>query len=151
MTEGHARVARIADGMGHFAEVRLSVGKTSTPERSRVQLFCTGQGFVGQGDLEEVPSEGLQDWKTGAETGARVALRYSGLSADVAVDAISNLSTDTNEWTVAEATANAVWSALGLNVDPQVLSRLEALVHRSWREDALQIANLDSLLPEQLN
>ncbi|GGB75133.1 hypothetical protein GCM10008019_34200 [Deinococcus soli (ex Cha et al. 2016)] len=150
MTEGHAKVARVVQGIGHFAEVSLRVSKANTPGYGRVQFLCTGKGFVGQGYLEEVSPEGYEDWKTGAEAGVLFALKCSNWTADVYVDAISGLSSDTNEWTVAEAAAKAVWNALETNLDSQVLARLEHLVDRSWCEEGLRLDDLESLLLGQI-
>jgi hypothetical protein len=132
MATGRAKVARVKNGLPHFAEVALEIDRR--PGNAEVSFRCGGTGFIGQGLLEEVPPSGYDDWKAGARAGVELALAVAEVSgAHVRIDHIAGLTTDTNPTLVGVAAALAVWRALGFSPSEEVVNRLEAIAFASWQ------------------
>lgn len=131
--------------IGHFAEVSLLVELIDPEQESVVTFECSGRGFYSQGYAEEVPANGYDDWKAGARAGCLLALGTEQLTGNVIVDRIVGFTSDTNEWTVAEAAAKAVWQALCVAVSPELIAKLEHLEGQSWVDPSLDLSNLAAL------
>ncbi len=136
--EAKAKLARIHGGLPHFAEVTLTLERsTGAPS---IGFACSGRGFLGQGQLEEVPEVGYDAWKAGGRAGVELALSVAGLpSARVTITRIAGLSTDTNPTVVGAAAAHALWSAAGYSPSADVVGRLEAAVLASWRRPVHEV------------
>jgi hypothetical protein len=136
MPSAQAKFARIRDKLPHFAEVAVEVELSHPP--SDVTFDCQGEGWLGQGYIDDVPASGggyYEGWKAGAREGAFFALRASEVTARVRVTRISGLLTDTNPSIVAMAAALAVWRALSLQEPPSwAVERLESVVFGSWQQ-----------------
>ena len=132
MKAATARFARYKNKLPHCAVVSLTLDVDS--ELSRVDLACSGSGFVGQGYIEEVPLVGYDDWKEGARAGVRFALSVAGQDRSVVtITKIEGLSTDTNPTIVGAAAALATWSALEFEPSKDVLERIETQACSSWQ------------------
>jgi len=76
--------------------------------------------------LQEIPSQGYEDWKAGAIEGAVYALRLAGrLRCGLVISKIIGLAGDTTAAAVGAAAANAVWAALDFRPPTAVVRRLE--------------------------
>jgi hypothetical protein len=139
MRYGLAKFARHKNGLPYFAEVAVSV----SPEQPwHVEFRCSGDGYVGQGGIEQASLVGYTDWKAGAAAGVRFACAIAEIPrAHVIVGRISGLGMDTNPSTVAAAAALAVWHAVGFEPAPSVVAQMEAHVFLSWRHPVDYIPN----------
>jgi hypothetical protein len=98
-----------------------------------IEFDCSGRGWLGQGQFEDVPAVGYDNWKAGATAGAAFALATAGIqSARIVFTRISGLTTDTNPSVVGAAAALAVWRALNFKPSNEVRARLEKIVFGSW-------------------
>jgi hypothetical protein len=132
MLSAEATIRRIRNGLLHFAEVELHLESPSVVPG--IEFHCAGEGWIRQGQIEDVPSTGYDDWKAGARIGVEFALSVvAAPPTRVLIDRISGLTTDTNPTIVGGAAALAVWKALAFSPPPDVLERLETVVFASWR------------------
>jgi hypothetical protein len=130
MIEREHRFARVHGGKTYFAQVAVAVEDGS----GEVAVMCSGHGFRSQGQMEEVPAVGYDDWKAGAIAGVRHALAQAGrLDVNVTISRIVGISTDTNPTIVGAAAARAVWGALGFEAGPVETARVDAIVFSSWQ------------------
>lgn len=128
MIAGKAKIARAKCG---FAEVDLRIDPSGS--EAIIEFLCSGSGFTSQGGIEEAPSEGYGDWKSGARVGLEFALASSGATLGaIFVDRIAGLSTDTNPTVVAVAAAHALWNALGFAPSDETSAFLEAKMREAW-------------------
>jgi hypothetical protein len=133
MKEAEGRFLRHRAGSGFAAWVNARI----EPESSGLEVRCSGSGFKSQGNLEEAPAEGYDDWKAGALAGARYALELAGRpEGGVLITRIAGFTTDTNPTIVGAAAAFAVWEALGYRPSPDEIERIEKLVFASWEQPA---------------
>ncbi|MEM1178016.1 MAG: hypothetical protein AAGM22_06715 [Acidobacteriota bacterium] len=132
MKTADIKFGKYRNGLPHFARVVLSVVVPS--KAPGVTFSCSGTGgFVPQGYIEEVPAEGYDDWKAGAETGVVFALSAIGQSrCRVDIQIIEGLTTDTNPTIVGYTAAKAVWAAMGVQPPAEVDEKLLELVFSSW-------------------
>lgn len=129
------RIARIRNGLLHFARVSLEVRFPA--EETAINLVCQGRGFFSQGSLEEVPANGYDDWKQGALAGIAYALATSGVGpCQVTVTKIEGLTTDTNPTIVGGAAIQAVWSAVDYQPAREQLEHIDQLVFQSFSHPA---------------
>lgn len=141
MQPGIGKFARQKDGLPHYAEVVVTVD-SATRERS-IEFHCTGAGWTGQGYLEDAPTTGYDDWKAGAQVGARFACEIAGVpGARVRIERITGMETDTNPTIVAAAAALAVWNAIGFEPAHSVHALVEAHVFASWKRQQGEIPDL---------
>lgn len=142
MSSGEARFARVHLGLLYLAEVALEVELAGEPRATR--CASAGSGFVGQGHLEEVPSEGYDHWKAGGRAGVDFAVSVAALSeARVTIVRIAGLTTDTNPTVVGAAAALALWQAIGFSPPAHVIARLEAAVFASWQRPPGQVPKFE--------
>jgi hypothetical protein len=123
-----ARFVRYHGGRTYFARVTLTV---EPDDAVAVRFQCAGDGWVGQGYIEEVPAAGYDDWKAGAAAGIRFALRVAGAAGRVTVTKIEGLTTDTNPSVVGAAAALAVWECLRFSPDERTTAQMEGVVFTS--------------------
>ena len=131
MPRATARFAKLTGKAGYFAEVTITIERTTSP--SVITTNCAGAGFFSQGYVESVPDVGYDDWKKGAVLGARYALSVTNVAnCAVEITEICGFSTDTNPSIVATACALAVWSALGVEAPPDARKLLDTVALTSW-------------------
>lgn len=122
---------RYKNGLPFAARVTLSLESPSS--QPGIVFRCSGKGWIGQGDLEEVPAVGYEDWKAGAKAGIEYALAVAHSEAvHVEVTKIVGMLTDTNPSVVGAAAALATWKALVFEPSGDVLQALESVVFGSW-------------------
>lgn len=142
MSPGEARFARVRRGITYWAEVALEVELAG--EHQVTCCACAGGGFVAQGQLEEVPGEGYEDWKAGGRAGVGFAVSVAALPpARVTIVRIAGLSTDTNPTVMGAAAALARWQAVGFSPSAHVIERLEAAVFASWQRPPDQVPKFE--------
>ena len=133
MKKADIKFGEYRNGLPHFARVVLSVDTPS--EAPGVTFSCSGTGFTAQGSIEEVPAEGYDDWKAGAEKGVVFALSAIAQSCcRVDIQRIEGLTTDTNPTIVGYVAAKAVWAAIGIHPPAEVDEKLLDLVFSSWEK-----------------
>ena len=131
MNKGEGKFARYKRGASHLAYVILEID--SGVAATTIDFECFGEGFVGQGYVEEVPAVGYDDWKAGAKVGIEFALKTARLTTSrVVVKQISGLTADTNPTSVGAAASIATWNAIGYTPEPEVMERIEGIVFASW-------------------
>lgn len=129
---GQGKVVRIRDGLPHFATVEVTLCWPA--QELSIAFDCHGQGWLGQGIIEEVSAEGYDDWKQGASLGIRYALaRCSTLPCHITVTRIEGLTTDTNPTIVGIAAIQAVWSATEYKPSAEEHAFIEQLLSQSWQ------------------
>ena len=112
---------------------RVTIAAEAPSAAPGITFHCVGSGWTSQGNIEEVPAVGYDDWKVGAAAGVRHALRVAGAAtARVEVHQILGMATDTNLTIVGAAAALATWRALGFEPPAEVLRALEAVTFASW-------------------
>jgi hypothetical protein len=119
---------------------RVTVSVESPSSQPGILFRCSGDGWIGQGYLEEVPAVGYDDWKAGAKAGIEHALAVAqAVAARVEVIKILGMMTDTNPSVVGAAAALATWKALAFEPPAEVIQSLESVVFGSWRrpDDAI--------------
>ena len=116
---------------GYAARVSLVI-ETYSPN-PQIEFNCTGEGWTAQGNIEEVPAEGYDDWKGGAVAGIRHAMRQAGRTdCSVSVTRILGMATDTNPSIVAAAAAFAVWDAIEYQPSASQVEFLQETALTSW-------------------
>jgi hypothetical protein len=123
-----ARFARYHGGRTYFARVTLAVEPDA---EVAVRFRCDGDGWIGQGYIEEVSATGYEEWKAGAKAGILFALRVAGAGGRVTVTKIEGLTTDTNPSVVGAAAALAVWECLRFSPDARTTEQMERVVFGS--------------------
>ena len=129
---GEGSVRKIVGGLAHVAQVEVEVVESQVIQ---VKDRCDGDGWIRQGSIEDAPAEGYEAWKRAAALGARYALDSLGRTAEVTVERISGLATDTNATAVAIAAARGVWQALGVSAPDGIDEQLEELLRSAWEID----------------
>jgi hypothetical protein len=131
MTPVEGVFARYKNGRPFAARVTLSIESPSS--QPGILFRCSGEGWISQGYLEEVPAVGYDDWKAGAKAGIEYALAVAHpAAARVEVTRIVGMLTDTNPSVVGAAAALATWKALAFEPPSEVIQALEAVVFGSW-------------------
>jgi hypothetical protein len=132
MTPVEGVFARCKNGLPFAARVTVSIEPTAS--QSSIVFRCSGDGWIGQGYLEEVPAFGYDDWKAGAKAGVEHALAVAEVAAArVEVIKIVGMLTDTNPSVVGAAAALATWKALSFEPPADVMEGLESVVFSSWQ------------------
>jgi hypothetical protein len=107
MLKAEGRFLNQRDGKGYAARVTVRIEPHS--DKPSIATACSGDGWTGQGCVEEVPAVGYDDWKQGAINGIRYALRAAHcLDCSVVVTRIVGMTTDTNPTIVGAAAIDAV-------------------------------------------
>jgi hypothetical protein len=123
--------SKLYKGKSLFAIVILQVALESIDVK--VEVNCSGDGWIAQGYFEEATALGYEDWKQGAMVGVEYALRQANcLDCTVVVTKIVGMFTDTNPSIVAVAAAMAVWQALNYKPTEPEEKKLEDIVFNSW-------------------
>ena len=131
MLYGEGKFLRQVKGVPYAAKVSVKVDPYT--EQHYITVECSGRGFYRQGSIEEVPSHGYEDWKSGAVIGAEFALKTcNNPGYGVIITKIEGMTTDTNQTIVAVAAAYSVWDALSFKIDDKLKTRLEEIVFNSW-------------------
>ena len=131
-------IRKAHDGRLYFAEVVLDVDAGAGHED--ISFECTGEGFVGQGAIEDVPASGYDDWRAGVRAGVSFALAAVGAKlVGVVVRRISGTSSDTNPTVVAVAAAHAVWKSLGLSPPSGASALLDRMMMSSGQHPANEV------------
>ena len=131
---GHFKLTKVINGIGHYAEVSVTIEKDGL---KRIVERCAGKGWVGQGPIEDVPSTGYDDWKSGALSGVCYAFRLANIDQSdysVWIDCIQGMTTDTNSIIVACAATMALWNALDYQPTKKQLKGIETVVIDSWQK-----------------
>ena len=131
--EAEGKFMRVHKALPYMARVTVCVDDIT--EGIGVSIQCSATSPLGlQGDIDDVPAIGFNDWKQGAIIGARHALAIAKSGAKrVTVTRIMGMETDTNPTVVGAATINAVWKALGYTPTTQQTEYIERIVFSSWQ------------------
>ncbi|HEX2913949.1 MAG TPA: hypothetical protein VH186_24305 [Chloroflexia bacterium] len=128
--------------VGYFARVEIQV--ETGVEKTYFEIRCKGNGFRGQGYIEEVPENGYEDWKFGAIIVLNYALRkLDSPICKVTVIKIEGLTSDTNPTIVAAAAINALWKAYNYVPNIELQNYIEEEVLRSWALPQMSIPYLN--------
>lgn len=131
MFEAEGNFLRQWKGKGYIARVTVRVNLSS--ETSSIVTACSGDGWSGQGNIEEVSATGYDNWKAGAIAGIRYALETARCqNCSVIVTRILGIATDTNPTIVGAAAINAVWKAIDYIPSDLEQNQIEVLVLSSW-------------------
>ena len=129
-------------GIGFAARVTITL--EPAPAGPIVDLACTGDGWSGQGSIEDVGPRGHDAWKAGARAGVAFALRIAGgRETRVCITRILGMTSDTNPTLVAAAAARAVWIAFEFTPPPALLAALDRRVLASWDREPDAPPDLD--------
>ena len=129
-------------GRGFAARVTIQIECGANAPYTATAL--RGEGWIRQGDVEEVPSIGYDDWKQGAIIGAEYALKKAeAMDCTVIITRIVGMTTDTNPTIVGAAAINAVWQALNYVPEASEQNRLEAIVLNSWEHEPHTLPNFE--------
>lgn len=130
---GKGKIARIHNGLLHFAEIELTI--RCPAEEMAISFDCHGKGFTSQGYIEVVSAQGYDDWKHGALAGITYALgRCSDRPCNVTVTYLAGLTTDTNPAIVGGAAIQAIWSALQYEPLAEEQAHVNMIVFQSWEQ-----------------
>lgn len=111
---------------GRCANVEIQVHEDSG---ATIEFACSGAGFERQGDIEEVPVKGYDDWRVGAAAGVKYAFDLLGIRPRrVVVTKIEGMATDASPATVGAAAVNAVIDALTVATPESLDSKLIDIV-----------------------
>jgi hypothetical protein len=137
------RLATYHAGKPYLGIVTLTV----SPGPTSVVVDCHGDGYTGQGSIEQVPATGYEHWKAGARAGVLFALLAAKTEREVVVTAVSGLTTDSNPTTIAIAAARAVWSAITFSPSANLEASLQKMAFASWSQPADAVPDFSQLAP----
>jgi|GEM_PF-2467187 len=143
MAIAEGRFRRIHNGVPHCAIVEATV--IPTENETLIAIDCQGKGWERQGWLEDASPIGYDDWKAGAARGAEFALNIAQRTANVTINRITGMITDTNPSTVCGAAAHAVWNALSYMPDGHVVKTMDDIVFRGWKRSSDDIPTIEEL------
>ncbi len=127
---GVGAVRRVIGGLPLYAEVELTADVSSSSE---IVDLCSGEGWKGQGHIEDASADGYGDWKRGATTGVELGLHRAGVAARTELVRITGMMTDTNAEIVACAAMRAIWQAVCYLPTPDDLELIDGKLAASWR------------------
>jgi hypothetical protein len=133
-TKIEGRFCRIKNRLPYGARVTIQIAMETTKPEILVQCSGTPLHLTGfsQGDIEDVPAVGYEDWKQGAVVGVRYALQVVGHSdCHVTITRILGMTTETNPTVVGAAAVDAVWKALDYSPSLMEVHQVEQRVFAS--------------------
>jgi hypothetical protein len=119
-------------GKPYFAivAVRITVGA----DGPQIVVNCSGWGWQGQGDLDDVTEYGYEDWKQAAVVGAKYALGQANRldCATTITKIVGRALMETNPSIITVVTVFAVWQALSYEATDLERNKLEEIMFNSW-------------------
>lgn len=126
------RWTKIKNGVGSVAMVTLDV-EPNLFETNQVLEHFSGQGFISQGHIEEVPENGYDSWKIAARHGLEYAFSLIDTRWTVHIHKIEGrISTDTNPTIVGYTVLRAFFDKINFQLTEKQIELLEEFVLRSW-------------------
>ncbi|MFC6095529.1 hypothetical protein ACFPVY_02635 [Flavobacterium qiangtangense] len=114
-----------------FAIINLEVYKSDF-ENEIIEEYC-GEGWLRQGVIESVSMKGYEDWKKAVKNGLEFAFSKSAEKWKVKIKKVEGrIATDTNATIVGFATILAFCEQTNLNLDNDVIERIENFTFKSW-------------------
>lgn len=125
------RWVKIKNGIGSVAIVILN----ATPNTSQhaIEELYAGDGFIGQGYIEEVPAEGNNSWKVAARKGLQYAFSLVPNFWKVQIHYIGGRAAlDTTPTIVGYTVMRAFLSNIKYELPQDQIEKLEEFVLSSW-------------------
>lgn len=126
------RWTKFKNGFGSVALVTLDVEQNPS-DTNQILEHYSGQGFTGQGNIEEVPEIGYDSWKVAARHGLHYAFSLIDTHWTVHINKIQGrIATDTNPTIVGYTVLRAFFDKINYQLSDKQIETLEDFVLSSW-------------------
>ena len=122
------------NGMPFYGEVILEIESTPDMEEHQIIEQYQGEGLRSQGDIEKIPKEGYDSWKTGIKNGIIYGLKLitDNRKFKVTILECSGLTTFTNPIVLAFVSSRVILKEIENKELKSELNKLEEIVFSSW-------------------
>lgn len=125
------RWTKVRNGIGTIAIVSIEV--IPNENRNEIVEHYAGQGFSGQGHIEEVSAEGYKSWKTAAKKGLEYGFSLADTFWTVHIRKIEGQAfIETNPTVVGYTILRAFLEKIGYPLNQEEIEKLEEFVMSSW-------------------
>jgi hypothetical protein len=128
-----------------FAIITLEVSKIKSNSNEIFECY-SGNGWTGQGQIDEIPEDGYDYLKLGAKKGLEYAFSFIEGNWRIKLHRIEGMFiTDTNATVVGYAVIRAFLDNIDYPLLEDKIEELEKFVQVSWQEDFNHIPNFKEL------
>ncbi|WP_264558954.1 hypothetical protein [Flavobacterium sp. N2270] len=125
------RLLKVKNGKPFFAIINLEIMKNEN-QNEIIEEYC-GKGWTKQGDIENIPLKGYENWKKAVRNGLEFAFSKSNEKWKVKIKKVEGrIATDTNPTIVGFATILAFCEQTKLKLDFDLKNEIENFTLKSW-------------------
>lgn len=125
------RLLKIKNGKPFFSIINLEVSLNDS--KNEIIEEYIGEGWIKQGNLESVPSNGYESWKKAVVNALEFVFSKSNKKWTVKIKKVEGrIGTDTNPTIVGFATILAFCKQTNLELDSELNSQIEQFAFNSW-------------------
>ncbi|SNR33914.1 hypothetical protein [Flavobacterium sp. ov086] len=125
------RLLKIKNGKPFFSIINLEVSLNDS--KNEIIEEYIGEGWIKQGNLESVPSNGYESWKKAVVNALEFVFSKTNQKWTVKIKkAEGRIGTDTNPTIVGFATILAFCKQTNLELDSELNSQIEQFAFNSW-------------------
>jgi len=125
------RLLKIKNGKPFFSIINLEVSLNDS--KNEIIEEYIGEGWIKQGNLESVPSNGYESWKKAVVNALEFVFSKTNQKWTVKIKKVEGrIGTDTNPTIVGFATILAFCKQTNLELDSELNSQIEQFAFNSW-------------------